>query len=141
MHKDFRFYLAKGYCIAAINKEDEFEMLGCLFLVLDAYNKYLRRRPQIQIKDTNRIYTTFLVADLEEKNKIAQSMCKLLEGDRLGLARYLVSIYKVQEMEFFVRESIVQKLKVVGTTVAAPIPIVISIIGLLTKLDWITHLL
>jgi hypothetical protein len=57
-----------------------------------------------------------------------KSICESLKGDRLSLARYLSSVYQVPETEFFVDESIVQKLKTVGTILVAAIPIVISII-------------
>ena len=40
--------------------------------------------------------------DMKEKNQIIKSVCESLEGDRLGLARYLSNTYKVPEAEFFV---------------------------------------
>jgi hypothetical protein len=130
MHKEFRYYLAKGYCITATKKEDEFEKANYLSAVLDSYNKYLRRRTQIEIKDIKRIYATFLAAEIKEKNQIIKSVCESLEGDRLGLARYLSNVYKVPETEFFVGESDIQKMKPVGTFLAAAIPIIVSIIVL-----------
>jgi hypothetical protein len=39
---------------------------------------------------------------------------RVLEGDRLSLARYLSGVYKVPEAEFFVDESIIQKMKGIG---------------------------
>jgi hypothetical protein len=132
-HKEFRYYLAKGYCITATKKEDDFEKATYLSATLDSYNKYLRRRTQIEIKDVKRIYATFLPADMKEKNQIIKSVCESLEGDRLGLARYLSNVYKIPESEFFVEESIIQKLKPVGTFFAAAIPIIVSIIALLSR--------
>ena len=67
---------------------------------------------------------------MKEKNQIIKSVCESLEGDRLGLARYLSNTYKVPEAEFFVEESIIQKMKPVGTFLAAIIPIIVSIIAL-----------
>jgi hypothetical protein len=55
--REFRFYLAKGYCIIATKKEDEFEKPGYIFSALDSYNKYLRRRSHIEIKA---IYINFV---------------------------------------------------------------------------------
>ena len=117
--REFRFYLAIGYCITAIKKEDEFEKANHLFNSLDSYNKYLRRRSKIEIKDLNRIYATFLVSDIKKKNQIIESVSKSLEGDRLNLGRYLSSEYKVPESEFFAGESIAQKLKVVGASLSS----------------------
>lgn len=126
--KEFRFYLAKGYCIIATKKEDEFEKSRYLSLALESYNKYVRRRSEVEIKDIKKIYSRFLYADDEEKNQIIKSICESLEGDRLKLARYLSSVYKVPETEFFVSESITQKLEKVGTLLVVAIPIIISII-------------
>lgn len=133
--RDFRFYLAEGYCIIATKKEDEFEKSGYLFSVLDSYNKYLRRRSHIEIKEINRIYTSILLADTEEKNQMIKPICESLEqeGDKLKLAKYLSSAYKVPETDFFANESIVQRLKVVGTFFAAAIPIIISIAQLMLR--------
>ena len=129
--KESRFYLAKGYCIIATKKEDEFQQTRYLSLTLDSYNKYLRRRSEIEIKDIKRIYASFLVADIKEKNQIIKSVCDSLEGDSLKLARYLSSVFKVPETEFFVGESISQKLKTAGAILVSTIPIIISIIALL----------
>jgi hypothetical protein len=74
-----------------------------------------------------------LPADMKEKNQIIKSVCESLEVDRLGLARYLSNVYKIPESEFFVEESIIQKLKPVGTFFAAAIPIIVSIIALLSR--------
>jgi hypothetical protein len=82
------------------------------------------------IKDIKRIYSAILMADTKEKNQMIKSICESLEGDKLKLARYLSSVYKVPETEFFAGESIVQKLKIVGTILASTIPIIISIISL-----------
>ena len=46
---------------------------------------------------------------------------------------YLSKVYKVPEAEFFVGESFAQKIKVVGTFLAAAIPITISVITLLIE--------
>jgi hypothetical protein len=133
MHKEFRYYLAKGYCITATKKEDDFEKTNNLSSTLDSYNKFLRRRTQIEIKDVKRIHSTFLTAEMGEKNQIIKSVCESLESDRLGLARYLSKAYKVTESEFFVEESIIQKMKGIGTFLAAAIPIIVSIIALINQ--------
>ena len=128
MHKEFRYYLAKGYCVTAAKKEDEFDKANYLSATLDSYKEStVRRRTQIEIKDIKRIYAMFLAADLKEKNQIIKMVCESLEGDRLGLARYLSSTYNPSDSEFFVDESIIQKMKAVGTFLAA-IPIIVSII-------------
>jgi hypothetical protein len=131
--REFRFYVAKGYCIIATKKEDEFEKPGYLFSALDSYNRYLRRRSHIEIKNIKKIYASILMADTKEKNQMINSICESLEleDDKLKLAKYLSSTYKVPETDFFVSESIVQRLKVIGTFFAAAIPIIISIVQLM----------
>jgi hypothetical protein len=130
---EFRFYLSKGYCLIATRKDDEFEKANCLFSVLYSYNKYLRRRSKIEIKDIDRIYGIFLVADIKEKDQIIRSVCDSLDGDKLKLARYLSSVYKNPESEIFAGESNVQKIRTVGTFLAVAIPIIISLISLIVK--------
>jgi hypothetical protein len=82
-----------------------------------------------------RLYTSILLADTKEKDQMIKPICESLEqvGDKLKLAKYLSSTYKVPETDFFVNESIVQRLKVVGTFFAAAIPIIISIIQLMLR--------
>jgi hypothetical protein len=40
--KDFRIYLARGYCIITAKKEGELQNVGYLSLVIDSYDKFLR---------------------------------------------------------------------------------------------------
>jgi hypothetical protein len=122
----------RGYCIIAAKKEDENELdkLEYLFAALDSYNKYLRRHSQIEIKDIKRIYAAILMAETNEKNQMIKSIYESLQGNRLKLAKYLNSTFKVPETEFLAAESIAQRLKVVGTILVAAIPIIISIVQL-----------
>jgi hypothetical protein len=61
-------------------------------------------------------------------------MCYYLGEDRLKLAIYLSTLYKVPDTEqFFVKESLVQKLRTIGAFLVDAIPIVISIIQLISK--------
>ena len=105
-----------------------------LFLLLDSYNKYLRRNTKFEIKDINKIYSQILYADEVERNRIINSICESLgDNNRLELARFLSTIYKIPESELFVKEQLLQKLKVVGAFLAGAIPIVISIIQIIRK--------
>ena len=125
--KEFRFYFAKG-CCEIISKssrtEDDVRIIKYLFLTLDSYNKYLRRNIKFEIKDINKIYSRIIYATEEEKNKVINSVCDSLEGNRLKLARLLSMIYNVPKSDLFVRQSLLQQLKVVGALLAASIPIV-----------------
>jgi hypothetical protein len=133
--REFRFYLAKGYCKTATKKKgDDFQQTRYFSLVLNSYNKYLRRRSDIEIKDIKRIYASYLMADTKEKNEIIKLVCESLEGDSLKLARFLSSVYKLPETDFFVGESIPHKLIMIGTIFASASPIIISLVSLLLKL-------
>jgi hypothetical protein len=134
--KEFRFYLARGYCTIASKKEDEnLDKIKYLVSSLDSYNKYLLRRIRFGIKNINKIYSDILIyTDAKKKDEIIKSICKYLGEDRLRLAIYLSTLHKVPVTEeFFVKESLVQKLRMVGAFLAATIPIVISIIQLVSK--------
>jgi hypothetical protein len=73
-----------------------------------------------------------LYASYEDKNQIVKSICECLGGnDRLKLARFLSDTFKNADTDFFVRVSLVQKLKTAGAILAISIPILISIIQFL----------
>jgi hypothetical protein len=130
--KEFRFYFAKA-CFNIVSKqEDDYKKIRYFLLGLNSYNKYLRRRLKFEINGIKKVYSKFLYADTAEKNKIINSLCESVEGnDRLRLARYLSTLSKIPETELFVGESQLQKFKTIGTFLAAAIPIIISLIGLL----------
>jgi hypothetical protein len=133
--KEFRFYLAKGYCIVASRKEGDIDRIKYLFLSLDSYNKYLLRKIKFGIKNINKIYSDIIYADANKKDEIIKSISECLGGgDRLKLATHLSSFYKVPDTEqFFIRESLVQKLRTIGVFLVAAIPLVISIIQLIRR--------
>jgi hypothetical protein len=129
--KEFRFYFAKGCCKIMSRKGGDVENMKYLYLLLDSYNKYLRRNLKFEVKDIDKIYSLIMFADEQEKNRIIKSICDSLETNRLKLARFLSTIYKVPESELFVKESLFQQLKVVGGFLVVSIPLVISIIQLI----------
>jgi hypothetical protein len=132
--KRFRFYLAMGYSIVAANKKWDDDKIKYLFLSLDSYNKYLLRKINFGIKNINKIYSDIIYADAKKKDEIIKSVCESLGGDRLKLAIYLSTSYKVPDTEqFFIKESLVQKVRAFGAFLAAAVPIVISIIQLISK--------
>jgi hypothetical protein len=136
--KEFRFYLAKGYCIIASKNEEQEENLDKIkYLVscLDSYNKYLLRKIKFGIKNINKIYSDIIIhTDEKNKDEIIKLICQYLGEDKLKLAIYLSTLYKVPESEqFFVKESLLQKLRPIGAFLLAAIPIVISIIQLTSK--------
>jgi hypothetical protein len=137
IRKEFRFYLAKGYCVIASKNEDEEDLDRIKYLLssLDSYNKYLLRKIKFGIKNINKIYSDIIIhIDTNKKDEIIKSICQYLGEDRLKLATYLSTLYKVPETEqFLVKESYLQKLKTIGAFLVAAIPIVISIIQLLSK--------
>jgi hypothetical protein len=132
--KEFRFYLAKGYCLLITEKKNELEKLKSLDLLLNSYNEYLERNLKIEIKDIEKIYSFILYKQNNERNEILNNICKMLENDRLSLGLYLKSLYNVSESEFYVKESLIKTLKVIGTIIIAAVPIIISIIQVITTL-------
>jgi hypothetical protein len=68
------------------------------------------------------------------QDEIIKSVCESLDGDRLNLAIYLSTPYKVHDTkQCFIKESLTQKLRAFGAFLAAAIPIAISIIQLILK--------
>lgn len=132
---EFRLYLAKGYCIVASEKqEDDLYKIKYLFSSLDSYNKYLLRRMEFGIKNINKIYSDIIYADTKKKDEIIRSVCQYLAEDRLKLAIYLSTLFKVPDTEqIFIKETLMQKLRTIGAFLVAVIPIVVSIIQLIHK--------
>lgn len=132
--KDYRLYFAKGCCKIISEKRDCLEKMRYLRLLLASYDKYLKRRLKVGL-DEKKIYSIILYKNPEERNQIINSICESLEGDRLSLAKYLSSIHKVPDSEFYIQESFLQQLKPIGIFLATAIPIIISMVALLMRTD------
>ena len=128
LKREFRFYFAKACCKIISGKNDEVEKMKYLFLLLSSYNKYLQRNLKIEINDIKKIYSIILSKETNQQIEIIRSICASLEGDRLKLARYLSSLQKIPDSEFYIKESLFQQLKTVGAFLVAVITIIISII-------------
>jgi hypothetical protein len=139
--KEFRFYLAKGYCLLITKKKNELEKLKYLNLLLNSYNKYLERNLKIEIIDIEKIYSIILNKQNNERNQTLNNICNTLENDRLNLGLYLKSLYNVSEEEFYVKEPLIKKLKVIGTIIVTAVPIIISIIQVIDKIFIFFHFL
>jgi len=95
---------------------------------LNSYNR-------LEIKDIKKINSKFVYADTTEKREIINRVCESIEAsDRLKIARYLSSLSKIPETELFVSEASLERLKIIGTILAATIPIIISAIELFFRL-------
>ena len=113
--KEFRFYIARGYCRISSEKHNNFDKIKYLFLSLDSYNKYLVRKTKFGIKNIDRIYSEIMHTDARKNDEIIKSVNEYLCGDGLDLGTYLSKIYKVTATEqFFIKEGLIQKLKVVA---------------------------
>ena len=134
--KEFRFYFAKGCCSIILETEDELEKVKYLFYVLDSYNKYLQRKINFEIALIKKTFSKFMCLEINDLNIIIKSVCESLEADKLKLARYLIESGKISDKEnVFVRQSLIQKLKVIGIFLATAIPIIISVIGFIVQIS------
>jgi hypothetical protein len=135
VRKEFRFYFAKG-SFNIIPHKEEFEQLRYLRLGLDSYNKYLRRRLKYQISDNiiKKFYFKYIRATTQERNEMINSLLQAFEDGRTKPVMCISTIMKVAETEeYLTEESVGQKLKVIGTFLAATIPILISVIELIKQ--------
>ena len=132
--KDFRFYLARGYCRISSKKKNNFDKIKYLFLSLDSYNKFLIRKTKFGIKNIDKIYSDILYADARKIDGMIESINEHLVEEGMDLAMYLSKIYEVSDNEqFFAKESLLQNFKMVAAFLAAAIPIIISIIKLIAE--------
>lgn len=106
LKREFRFYFAKACCKIMSGKNDQVEKMKYLFLLLSSYNKYLQRNLKIQINDIKKIYSIILSKETNQQIEIIESICASLEGDRLKLARYLSSLQKISDSDFYIKESL-----------------------------------
>jgi len=128
LKREFRFYFAKACCKIISAKNDEAEKMKYLFLLLSSYNKYLQRNLKIEINDIKKIYSIILSKEANQQIEIIESICASLEGERLKLARYLSSLQKIPDSEFYIKVSLFEQLKTIAAFLVAVITIVISII-------------
>jgi hypothetical protein len=132
--KDFRFYLARGYCRISSEKKNNFDKIKYLFLSLDSYNKFLVRKTKFGIKNIGKIYSDIMHNDARKNDEMIKSINEHLGGQGMDLAIYLSKIYEVSDKEqFFVKESLLQKSKTIAAFLAAAIPIIISTIKLIAE--------
>jgi len=113
-----------------------FVKMNYLSLVIDSYNKYLRRKTKYAFTNIERIMLNFMMEPLEKKSEIIDSISQSInKEDRLDLARFLSTLIKDSKTKsMFERESLKQRLKVIATVLSVAIPIIISIIQLLESL-------
>jgi hypothetical protein len=124
--KEYPFYFAKACFTIGSENGDDGKKIRYFILGLNSYNEYLRRQYNSEINDIDKIYSIFVYANTEEKKSITSQLLDNMKEDKLELARHLSKRSQIPETEVFVKESLVQKLKVVGSLFAAAIPIVIS---------------
>lgn len=129
--KEFRFYLARGYCILASRSDGDLDKMQYISLSLDSYNKYLLRKMNLGVKNINKINSLLVYSDPKKKDEIINSICECFSSDKLKLATYLAALYEVPHTEdFFIKQAFIEKLKGIGAFLVAAIPIVISIVQL-----------
>jgi hypothetical protein len=131
--REFRFYFAKACCKIISEKENEFDKMKYLLLLLDSYNRFLYRNIKMGINSIEEIYSIIYYKDTKERNQIIGLICGCLEDEKLKLAKYLSSIYQIPDSKFYVREPFAQRMKLIGTILATMIPIIISTLALLHK--------
>jgi hypothetical protein len=138
--KDFIFYCLKGYCKIIDEEEDIFAKMNFLFLAIDSYNKYLKKKIKYEIRNIEKINSNIMILPLEKRNHIIESVCESINNeDNLKMARVLSELIDVPKTDsLFVHYPLKQKLKVVATFLTVAIPIIISLIQLIQLVrNWI----
>lgn len=115
-------------------EKDDYKKIKYFLMGLNSYNRYLRRKLRLEVQE---IFILNLCLQRQPKKlEIIKSVCDSVEADGvyttniLKLAMYLSSLSKIPETELFVETATLQKLKPIGTLLAAVIPIIISAIEL-----------
>jgi hypothetical protein len=106
---------------------------------IQEYNKYLKRHLKHQIRDIDKVFSKVSLLNKDAKTDVIQKVYKSFENetktddtDKLKPLRCISSeLMKSEDIgSVLVPESLNSQLKVIGTFLAAAIPIVISIITL-----------
>lgn len=141
--RQFRFYFASACFSIMYRDEDYLKNMHYLVLGLSSYNKYINRYLGYRIGDKylRMFISKFIRANIDEKRAIIGSISeafKISDNKKFDYAlplRCLSTILKVPETDAFLdRESVGQKLKLIGPVLVAAIPIIISIIELIIQL-------
>jgi hypothetical protein len=134
LKKEFRFYFAKTCFVSALNQKDTFRQMYYYGLGLQEYNKYLKRHLKRQIKDIDKIFSKMSLLDNDGRTRLIHSLSDSFEtgADKLKPIRSIsTELMKSKDTESaLVPESLKSHLKVIGTFLAASIPIVVSVITL-----------
>ena len=128
--KEFRFYLAKGYCLIARNNDDELDKIKYLLLSLDSYNKYLIRKTNYGINKIDLIYSKILLTNSSHRNDFISSLDDCMDNDKLCIIALLKSYSESKNEHFFIKEKLIQKLQSIGALLSVSVPILISVIQL-----------
>jgi hypothetical protein len=108
-------------------------LISCSFAVLIEKIHPLRNT-KFGVKNIDKIYSGIIHTDARKNDELIKSINEQLAGQGPDLAIYLSKIYKVADTEqFFIKEGLLQKLKVVAAFLAAAIPLAVSIIQLFFK--------
>jgi hypothetical protein len=130
--KNFQFILAQKCMLEAKAKDDYDEKISHLIEALASYNKYLRRRFDLQFNET-RVSSNILCSSLD-KNHIVDTIENSFTDnpdDRLKPANCLSTFANLEPKEQFLTEKqLSTKIKEVFTILAAIIPAAIGVIQL-----------
>ena len=144
LRMQFRYSFAKG-CSELINATRvDIEELNYADMMLNSYNKYLKRSLRVEIKDIDKMYINILrhrLNNVKAKDHRLLSMAKFFEESSLDLLKYLINTYFETDNldQFLAKESfrkwLFGKVKLFGSFLVAAIPIAISIFEVMSKLQ------
>jgi hypothetical protein len=133
LHKDFRFYYARG-CLRFMSKEsDQTNKFYYFVMAINSYDKYLKRNLKLQINSIDNIYSKIMSDPNIEKCKLIKLVGEAFENnDKLEPIKCMSDFLGIRDTEhFLIKEPIVDKIKGWASFLAVIIPVIISIIQLI----------
>lgn len=127
---EFRLYFARGCFKIIRGKQNEADKMKYLIKGMNSYNKYIKRRVNLQMNELTKIYSKIGSTSPDERGKIIDSLSASFEkgSDNLEPMRILLPFSKLTEEEFLVEQRAREKIKDLYTLLLPVITITVTLI-------------
>lgn len=131
-NKEFSFYFSKIMFTQISKRDSDGNDMRYLIKALNSYNKYLRKKIGLQIKDLENIYSKILSDTSIDKNYTIKKLSLAFDDtDKFKIIKSLSELLNIVDTEnFLTNESKKTKLEDATTKLGTIISIVTAIIGL-----------
>jgi hypothetical protein len=134
--KELHYYIAKELFQTAAQEKESSKKAEYLVKGTKLYDKYLRRTINLEINNTEKIYSKVLADSNENRNKSIQKISESFgSSDKIAPINFLSELTYVKDDKdtFLIDESMGKRLKDMAIFFATIIPVAIAVIQLLLQ--------